>query len=483
MQQSSLKEKTAKGIFWSGLSNATMQLLNLVFGIFLARKLDADDYGMVGMLTIFSLIASSLQESGFIAAIANKKKASHEDYNAVFWFNILMGACLYTILFFCAPLIARFYDTPELVPLARYVFLGLLISSTGIAQHAYIFSNLMVKQKAISQIVSLVLSGIVGVALAYHGMKYWGLATQSLVYIVSTTVCYWIFSPWRPTFRFNFQPLKSMIGFSCKLLITNVFVHINNNIFSVLLGKFYTEREVGNYTQANKWNLMGYSLVSDTLHNISQPVLVKINGDVARQQNAFRKLLRFTAFIAFPVMLGLSFISHELIIITITDKWLPSVEILQLLCISGAFIPIIRLYANLLISRGKSNIYMWNTIGSCLVSLLAVIVAYPYGMYTMFVVYVSVNICWLLVWHYFLWKEIRLSLWKMLKDILPFAGVTLVSIFITGLVLNRMNVENIYLLFALKIIIVAVLYISILWIADARVLKESIRFLIRRKIQ
>jgi O-antigen/teichoic acid export membrane protein len=478
----SLKEKTAKGLFWGGLSNGVQQLLNLVFGIFLARMLHADDYGMVGVLAIFSLIAVTLQESGFIAAIANKKDVKHEDYNAVFWFNILLSFCLYAVLFFCAPLIAVFYGIPELTPLARYCFLGFFISSFGVAQHAYLFRHLMVKQKAIAQVSGLILSGITGIILAYNGMAYWGIATQSLVYITSIVVCYWILSPWRPTFNIDFQPLRSMIGFSSKLLITNIFMHINDNIFSVLLGKYYTEREVGNYTQAGKWNYMGHSLVSNTLQSVSQPVLAKINDDKLRQQNVFRKLLRFTSFIAFPVMFGISFISHELIIITITDKWLPAAEILQLLCISGAFIPVIRLYSNLLISRGKSNIYMWNTIGVCLVSLLAVILAYPYGIRNMLIVYVTINICSLSAWHYFLWKEIGLSLWNALKDILPFAGIMLVSIAAAACVLNQAGVENIYLVFAGKIIMTAVFYLSLLWVIQAHVLKESVLFFTRKKI-
>lgn len=478
-----LKEKTAKGLFWGGLSNGTTQLLNLIFGIFLARILDVEDYGMVGMLTIFSLLANALQESGFVAAIANKKEARHEDYNAVFWFSILLSACLYVILFFCAPLIAAFYGTPELIPLARYCFLGFFISSFGVAQNAYLFRNLMVKQKAIAQIISLVLSGTVGIILACNGMSYWGIATQTLVFVTSIVVIYWILSPWRPTLHINFQPLRHMIGFSSKLLITTIFVHINNNIFSILLGRLYTEREVGNYTQANKWNYMGYALVSDTLHSVSQPVLATINDEKLRQQNVFRKLLRFTSFVAFPVMFGISFIAHELIVITITEKWLPAVDILQLLCISGAFIPIIRLYSNLLISRGKSHIYMWNTISVCLVSLLAVIIAYPYGMRNMFIIYVVIHICWLFVWHYFLWKEIGLSLWHALKDICPFAAITLFSVFTAGFILDRTGVENLYWLFTGKIAITAVLYISLLWIARANVLKESLSFLTRKKIQ
>ena len=163
-----LKEKTAKGLFWGGLSNGVQQLLNLVFGIFLARLLSPEDYGMVGMLSIFSLIASSLQESGFTAALANKKEIKHEDYNAVFWFSILISLSLYTILFFCAPLIARFFNTPELTQLARYSFLGFVIASIGTAQNAYLFRSLMVKQRSQALIIGLFISGIVGITLAFN---------------------------------------------------------------------------------------------------------------------------------------------------------------------------------------------------------------------------------------------------------------------------------------------------------------------------
>lgn len=253
----SLKEKTAKGLFWGGFSNGIQQLLNLFFGIFLARLLNADDYGMVGMLTIFIAVAGTLQESGFTNALTNKREVTHKDYNAVFWFSTLTGITMYILLFLSAPLIADFYDKPELVPLARYLFIGFLISSSATAHNAVLFKNLMVKQKAMSQIIALTLSGIIGVIMAFNGMTYWGIATQSVVYILVVTICFWHFSPWRPTLNIDFRPLKSMFGFSSKILVTNIFTQINNNIFSVLLGKFFSEAEVGYYTQANKWKHNG----------------------------------------------------------------------------------------------------------------------------------------------------------------------------------------------------------------------------------
>ena len=252
-ENQSLKEKTAKGLFWGGFSNGIQQLLNLLFGIFLARLLTPADYGMVGMLAIFSLIASSIQESGFTAALVNKKEVTHNDYNAVFWFNAAISLSLYLLLFLCAPLIADFYHTPELTPLARYSFIGFFIASLGISHSAYLLRNLMVKQRALSSVIGLTVSGITGVTLAYFGFSYWGIATQSIVYVTINTACYWHFTRWQPSLQFKFTPIKEMFGFSGKLLVTNVFNHINNNLFSVILGKFYSEKEVGYYNQANKW--------------------------------------------------------------------------------------------------------------------------------------------------------------------------------------------------------------------------------------
>lgn len=475
----SLKEKTAKGLFWGGISNGLQQLLNLFFGIFLARLLTQEDYGMVGVLSIFSLIAATLQESGFIAALANRKEIRHKDYNAVFWFSTLTGLFMYLLLFACAPLIARFFETPELTLLARYSFLGFLISSTGVAHSAYLFRSLKVKQRAMSSVVGLLLSGTTGVTLAYLGFAYWGIATQSLVYVATTTGCYWYFSSWRPTFRVDFSPLKDMFLFSSKLLVTNIFHHIHNNIFSVILGKFYALTDVGNFNQANKWNYMGHSLINGMITGVAQPVLAQVAGDNERQLRVFRKMMRFTCFVSFPAMFGLSLVAPELITIAITDKWIESARMLQILCISGAFIPIVNLCGNLLISKGKSDIFMWNTISLVIIQLGIALVLYPYGIYTLISVYAGINIAWLLVWHHFVSKEIGYSLFSLMKDLLPYlfiaGGVMAITWFCTA------NSTHIYMRFVAKIGMAASLYILIMWLSGSVTFKESVHYLLKRK--
>lgn len=478
-KEQSLKDKTAQGLFWGGFSNGIQQLLNLLFGIFLARLLTREDYGMVGMLSIFSLIAGTLQESGFTAALANKKEVLHKDYNAVFWFSTLIGVSLYLLLFFCAPLIADFFDNQELIPLARYSFLGFLIASLNTAQSAYMFRNLMVKQKAIGTMFSLIISGIIGVTMAYYGMAYWGIATQSITFMFSLTCFCWYYSPWRPTININLRPLKGMIAFSSRLLVTNIFGHINYNILSVILGRFYSPQEVGDFNQANKWNYMGYSVITGMINGIAQPILASVADERERQKRIFRKMLRFTAFVSFPAMFGLSLITPELITIAITSKWSASAEILRVLCIGSAFTTINGLYSNLIISKGKSNIFMWNTIALGVVQIAVMLYSYPYGISFMIKCYVSINIGWLLVWQYFLWKEIRLSIFEMLKDVFPYAFIAAAIMFATYYATQPLT--NIYILCAAKIIMAASLYILVMWISGSVTFKESIQYLWKKK--
>ena len=470
-----LKEKTAKGLFWGGLSNGAQQVLNLVFGIFLARLLSTEDYGMVGMLTIFSLIASSLQEGGFISALNRKKDVDHRDYNAVFWTCSLISLSIYLLLFLCAPLIADFYGEPRLTALSRYIFIGFFLTSLGIAPRALLFRNMKVRQSAIVSFVSLLVSGFVGIAMAACGFAYWGIATQTLVYVGLFSALNFYFAQWHPTLPVDFAPIREMIGFSSKLIITNIVVIINTNVFSVILGRLYSAHVVGNYTQANKWNYMGWSLINNMLSGISQPVFAKTDEDAARQKQIFRKLLRFTAFVSFPAMLGLALVAREFIVILLGEKWLESAELLELLCVMGAFYPISYLFSNLLIARGHSATYMWCSVGLCIAQLLAVLFSAPYGIVPMIEVYVAINILWLLVWHHYACREISVRLTEVVGDLLPYLAITVVLVGAAHLL--TAGIASLYLRFAAKVGFVAAAYCLTLWLLRSTIFREALGFL------
>lgn len=470
-----LKEKTAKGLFWGGVSNGVQQVLNLVFGIFLARMLSQSDYGMVGMLTIFSAFAGALQEGGFISALNRKKDVSHRDYNAVFWTSVLVSAFCYLILFLSAPLISDFYGEPELKPLSRYVFLGFFITSLGIAPRAYMFRNMMVRENAIITFSCSFVSGFVGLSMAAMGFAYWGIATQTIVYVSVVTALSFYFSKWRPSFKIDFSPIKEIIGFSSKLIITSLFNVISIHIFPVILGKLYTPHEVGNYTQANKWKDMGCYVISGMFGGVAQPVFAKTDSDIARQKMVFRKLLRFTAFVSFPALFGLALVAKEFIVILLTEKWLESAQIMQMLCVAGAFGSISGLFCNLIISRGKSTTYMWGCIVSCIVQFIAVISIASYGINRMIQLYVLINILLVFFWHYFAHKEIGIKLSEMIKDISPYLILTTTLVIAAALLTE--NISNLYIKFIIKVLFVASLYTFILWMFGSTIFKESMQFI------
>ena len=217
------------------------------------------------------------------------------------------------------------------------------------------------------------------------------------------TICSWYFSPWRPTFRIDFRPLKPLFAFSSKLLITNIANQLNNNLLSVILGKYFNPQAVGNYNQANKWNATGHQFITGMMGSVAQPVLASISDDRERSLRVFRKILRFCAFLAFPAMFGLSIVTHELILLTVGEKWTGSIPLMQLLCIGGAFVPLNTLFSSLIISQGKSDIYMGNIIAQVVLQLLTVLVLIQLGgsIYAMVVVNVCLNIVWLFVWQGF----------------------------------------------------------------------------------
>ena len=478
---SNLKNATAKGFLWGGMSNAVCLLLNLFFGIFLANILGPDDYGPIGMLAIFSAVAGSLQESGFVAALANRKEAGHDDYNAVFWFSVIVSVVLYIGLYFAAPLIADYFREPILVPLSRYSFLGFVIAGFGIAPSAYLYRELKVKEKSISLIITIIVSCSVGVAMAICGYSYWGIATQGILYMLVRTLCMWHYTPWRPSWRVNFAPLKYLFTFSYQLLLTNLFLRINGNVFSVILGgnAYYTRADIGNYTKANEWNKMGSEAVNGMVNCVAQPVLARVADDGERQLRVLRKMVRFTAFIAFPMLLGLSLVSRELILVTITEKWLESAGMLRILCIWGAFIPIQSLFTHLLISRGRAAIYMWCTIIQGLLMIAMLFVMRPYGISDMITAYVIVNILWLLVWLYFVKCEIAFTLPMFVRDTLFYFVISAATMYLTALL--TASVTNIYILLPLRIVVAAVIYTTALFLCRSQELREALDYIKTRK--
>lgn len=475
---STLKEKTAQGLLWGGLNSGIQQLVGLAFGIVLGRLLAPSDYGMMAMISIFSLVATALQDSGFRTALTNIEHPKHEDYNSVFWFNIIMASSLYVILFLAAPLIGEYYHTPRVVPLCRYAFLSIVIASLGTAQSAYLFKHLRAKQQAEAGALAVILSSLTGVGMAFAGMAYWSLATQGLVYVGINTLLQWHFSPWRPSIHgITFAPVRRMFRFSCKILATTIMTHVNNNVLNILLGHYFTPRDTGNYNQAYQWNTKCYSLVQSMVAQVAQPVLVSLNGEEGRQKDVFRKMMRFTAFITFPLLFGFGLVAKEFIVTAIGEKWLASAQLIQILCLSGAAMPLSTLFSNMIISKGRSGTFFWCTFTLGLVQIATMIMIWPMGIRWMVIAYTLLNTSWLLVWLFFVRRLIGYGYWMFFCDVMPFA---LAAAGVMGVAyVATMPLSNLIALLISRFIIAVVLYYVVMKIARVKILAECERFVKR----
>ena len=490
-----LKEKTAQSLMWGGVNNGGMQVLSLLAGIVMLRLLTPADWGLVGMLAIFSAIAGNLQSSGFSTALVNERDPQPEQYNSVFWFNTLCSFAIYLLLCAAAPLIARFFHQPELVWLSRVIFLSFFFSSFGIATNAYMTKHLMMREQAIVALTSLIVSSAVGIAMALAGMAYWSIAVQQVCFALLSAVGRFYYVPWRPRWGFSLAFIRQSFGFSMKILVTTIVNSINQNLLTIVLGRlFRSPRVVGNFFQAYKWDQMAFQTVSGMLAQVAQPVIVTVKDDGDRERRVFRKMLRFTALLSFPVLFGLSMVSEEFIVVTIGTKWIDCVPLLAILAVGGAFMPFYTLYQQLVISHGRSDLNMWLGILQVAGQLGAVYASHRYGITAMVVAFTAFTVGWLGVWVVCGRAVLRVRLRDAAADMLPFLAVAAAALtaayFLTrpiaGLALGpRLTAPDgtqlpsyltLLLLLVARIVAAATLYYGMLRLLHVQILSECMQF-------
>ena len=477
-----LKEKTARGLMWGAVNNSTMQVLNLLIGILVLRHLTPEDTGLIGMLAIFSAIAGNLQSSGFSTALINEKAPTKEQYNSVFWFNILMGGVLYLILFFSAPLIAWFFHQPRLTDLSRFLFLAFFISSFGISTNAYMVKNMMNREITIVNLSALLISGTSAIIMVWCDMAYWTLAWQQVINAAVLVIGRFLYVKWKPTWHFSFDYIRQTFSFSMGILVTMIVNTANQNVLTVIFGRlFHDARVVGNFFQAYKWDSMAFQTVGGMVGQVAQPVLVSVREEHNREQQVFRKMLRFTAFLSFPALFGLALVSREFILCTIGEKWINIVPLLQILCISGAFMPLYTLYQNLVISHGRSDINMWLNICQVLLQMGVIFAFYREGMTMMVVAYSAFNILWLGAWQIFAKRIIGVSTMDFLKDVVPFFFFFLVVMGVCHLA--TLSITNNWLLLGVRLLLAGLLYYGVMRLLNVVILRECIQFVKSKKVK
>ena len=355
---SSLKEKTVKGVMWSSIDRFSTQGIQFVFSILIARLLLPSDYGAVAMLNIFLAISQTFIDSGFGTALIRKLDRTETDFCTVFYFNIVVGFFFYVVLWIASPYIAAFYEIPLLEDITKVLALTFVFSSFSGIQRAKLSIAIDFKTKAKISIIVTILTGAVGLWMAYAGYGVWALVVQSVFSSFLGAVLLWTFVRWMPKLVFSWKSFREMFSFGSRLLASALLDTTYNNIYTLVIGKVFSSTTLGLYSRASGLAQYPSSNITGVLQGVTFPVLSSIQNETERLANVYKRFLRLSAFIVFPLMVGLAAVADPLIRLVLTDKWEGSIYLLQIVCFSMMWYPIHAINLNLLQVKGRSDFFL-----------------------------------------------------------------------------------------------------------------------------
>jgi O-antigen/teichoic acid export membrane protein len=454
-----LKQKTIFGFKWSLYESILSQGIQFAFGIILARLLSPKDFGLIGMLTIFISISQIFVEGGFTSAVIQKKNRSDIDYSTLFLTNLFISIFFYFLIFIFSPLIASFYNTDILEIIAKIIGLNIIINSFSIVQKTILSINLDFKTQAKSSILSNLISGIISVILAFKGYGVWTLIIQTILRNIINTIFLWIFNDWQIKISFSKESFKYMIKYGHSLLSANLVYTFFENIYFLVIGKYFNSYNLGLFVKSKNLSSVIPLSLTNIIQRVSFPIMSSIQDDEDRLSSVFRKLIKTSAFISFPITILLSIISKPLILVLLTKKWENAIPIFQILCFSFLFFPINEININLLKVKARTNSILFLEIIKKTIAVLLLIIAIPFGIIPVVISYMTYSwITYLITISYSI-KLTRYTFLKQLKDIFPFLLVS----FIIGLLTYCMcyNISSNLLNLTLSIIIYSILYLTI----------------------
>lgn len=420
--------KAKKGVAWSAVERISTIGIQFVLNIIIARILSPSDYGIIGMLAIFLSISQCLIDSGFTNALIQTKDRKDEDFGTVFLFNLAISIVLYLILFACAPAISRFYNLEILTIVLRVVGLNLIIAALSNVQRTILTINVDFKTQSLVSIPSAIISGIVGIILAYEGFGVWALVAQTLTNNLCLTILFWVLSRERFKLVFDILSFKRLGGFGVKLMFSSLINTAYNNLYALFIGKKYSADNLGYYTRADQFAVFPATTLTDIISRVSYPLLCKSQSDKEELSRVYTSFIKNSCFIIFPIMIGLCVLSKPLIIVILTEKWLPAAILMSVLALDGLFAPITRINLNLLQAVGRSDLFLNLEILKKTISIGILLFTLKYGLFWICFGRFIYSIIALLINMYYTVDIIGKSYFQQFKDWLP----TLFSAIIMG---------------------------------------------------
>lgn len=415
----SLKHKAVNSIFWRFIEHGGRQIISFIISIILARLIMPDQFGLIAMLTVFIAIANVFIDSGFSQALIRKNDRTQIDCSTVYWFNIFVAVIFYIILFFCASLVADFYGIQKLIIILRISALSIVIGAFGGVHRTLLNAEMEFKTLTKLNLSSLIISGILGVSLAFLNFKVWALVLQTLTQTLISTILVFSKVKWRPSFLFSKNSFLEFFGFGSKLLASSLLDTIYTNVYSIIIGKIYKASDLAFYNRANSLAYMTSTMPTGVLQSVTYPILCKLQDNDEALKNAYRRIIRIAAFIIFPLCTGMGAVAIPLINVLYTKVWMYAATLLSIIVFGMMWYPIHAINLNYLIVKGKSNLFLRLEIIKKIQGIIILGATIPFGLKAM---------CWgivvssilSLIWNtYYTGKFLKMGIFSQLYDMFP----------------------------------------------------------------
>lgn len=482
MTEQSLKDKTVKGTFWSAADSFLAQGVAFIVGIVLARLLSPEEYGLIGIVTIFTSVMLGVVDCGFSNALIRKKDVTNEDYNTLFIFNMGVSIVLFVILFVCAPWISHFFERPQLVELVRVMGLILILQALSIVQNTILTKRIDFKTKTKASVISAVISGVIGIGMAFAGFGVWSLVAQQLFRQLFYTILLWIFNKWWPKPILSIESINYMWGFGWKLLVSGLLDNVWKELYQVVVGKFYSPSSLGQYTRSRQYAQFFSSNLTSIVQRVTYPILSEVQDDKERMVNGYRRIIKTTMFATSVLMLSLGAVADPLIYCLIGPQWHQAATFLPLICLSMSLYPLHAINLNMLQVQGRTDIFLYLEIIKKLLAIFPICLGILISIYWMLIGSIIMGIICFFLNSYYTGRRLGYNSWMQLKDIAPSYGVAMM-VAVSVYFFKFMPIDN-WIILPIQICTGAIVFFVVCRISGLEEyvqIKELVITLIRKK--
>lgn len=481
MTEGSLKNKTIKGTMWSAADAFLGQGVTFIVGLILARLLSPSEYGLIGICLIFNAVLNGIVDSGFSNALIRKKDVTDEDYNTMFITNIVISFVLYVFLFVASPFIAHFFSRSELIPLIRTTGVVLFINALSIIQVTILTKRIDFKTKTKASLASAILSGIIGVVMAYTGFGVWALVGQMISKQVFYTISLWILNKWWPSFKFSKESFHYMWGFGWKLLVSGLLNNIWNQLYQVVVGKYYSPATLGQYTRSNEYAGIFSSNITSIIQRVTFPVLSEVQNNQQRMVDAYRRIIKITMFVTAICLMSLGAVAEPLIYCLIGPQWAEAATYLPLICISMSLYPLHAINLNMLQVQGRSDIFLYLEIIKKILAFLPISIGIFVNIYWMLIASIIIGIISFFLNTWYTGKRLGYTSWMQLKDVSADYAIAIIVAF-SVFFLKYLPISN-WVILPIQIVVgflVCLLVCELTKLAEYREVKQIIISMIQK---